>query len=152
MMFVNDIVTSINTDLDGIFSIGELKLFLILFADDQVLFSTSPTTLQTMLNDKETYCNVCGLKINVAKSKVLIFKKSIEPTLYGFYLYNEIVTLFKYVLRCILFLKTEIGTEHKNVSQNMPQKQCIDYFQFLINMSLNPQRNVNYLILLFYPY
>ena len=100
MMFVNDIVTSINTDLDGIFSIGELKLFLILFADDQVLFSTSPTTLQTLLNDIETYCNVCGLKINVAKSKVLIFEKSIEPTLYDFYLYNEkleIVTSFKYL-------------------------------------------------------
>ena len=100
MMFVNDIVTSINTDLDGIFSIGELKLFIILFADDQVLFSTSPTTLQTMLNDIETYCNVCGLKINVAKSKVLIFEKSIEPTLYDFYLYNEkleIVTSFKYL-------------------------------------------------------
>ena len=136
MMFVNDIVTSINTDLDGIFSIGEiqLKLFLILFADDQVLFSTSPATLQTMLNDIETYCNV-------------------EPTLYDFYLHNEkleIVTLLKYL--GVHFLKTEIGTEHKNVSQNMPQMQYIDYFQFLINMSLNPQRNVNYLILLFYPY
>ena len=34
MMFVNDIMTSINTDLDGIFSINDFKLFLILFADD----------------------------------------------------------------------------------------------------------------------
>ena len=57
MMFVNDIITRINTDLDGIFSTEELKLFLVLFADDQVLFSTSPTALQSMLNDTETYCN-----------------------------------------------------------------------------------------------
>ena len=75
MMFVNDIVTSINTELDGIFTIGELKYSLSFFSDYQVLFSTSPTTLQTILNDIETYSNVCGLKINVAKSKVLIFEK-----------------------------------------------------------------------------
>ena len=100
MMFVNDIVTSINTDLDGIFSTGELKLFLILFADDQVLFSTSPTSLQSMLNDVETYCNACGLKINVAKTKALIFEKSTRHSHYDFFLYNEkleIVTSFKYL-------------------------------------------------------
>ena len=100
MMFVNDIIASINTNLDSIFSTGELKLFLILFADDQVLFSTSPTSLQSMLNDVETYCNECGLKINVAKTKALIFEKSTRYFHYDFFLYNEkleIVTLFKYL-------------------------------------------------------
>ena len=63
MMFLNDIMISINTDLDGFFTINELKLFLILFsddlisfADDQVVFTTSPIALQSMLNDFETYC------------------------------------------------------------------------------------------------
>ena len=37
MMFVNDIIANINTNLDGIFTVDELKLFLILYADDQVL-------------------------------------------------------------------------------------------------------------------
>ena len=100
MMFVNDIITSINTDLDGIFSTEELKLFLVLFADDQDLFSTSPTTLQSMLNDIETYCNAWGLKFNVAKTKVLIFEKSSRNTHYNFYLYNEkleAVSSFKYL-------------------------------------------------------
>ena len=75
MLFVNDILSNINSDLDGIFTINELKLFLIMFADDQVLFSTSPTSLQLMLNDIETYCNTWKLKINVNKTKVLIFEK-----------------------------------------------------------------------------
>ena len=57
MLFVNDILSNINSVLDGIFTINERKLFLIMFADDQVLFSTSPTLLQLMLNDIETYCN-----------------------------------------------------------------------------------------------
>ena len=75
MMFVNDILANINTDLNGLFSMDELNLFLILYADDQVLFATSPESLQSMLHDIETYCNTCGLKINVNKTKVLIFEK-----------------------------------------------------------------------------
>ena len=50
-IFVNDTVDNIKTDLSNIFSINELKLFLILYADDQVLFATSPETLQSLLND-----------------------------------------------------------------------------------------------------
>ena len=68
MMFVNDIIANINTNLDGIFTVDELKLFLILYADDQVLFATSPTSLQPMLIDVEIYCNVWGLKIYVEKT------------------------------------------------------------------------------------
>lgn len=97
MMFVNDIVSSINTDLNGIFSTEDMKLFLVLFADDQVLFSTS---LQSMLNDIESYCTAYGLKINVAKTKVLIFEKSTRHTHYNFSLYNEnleVVNSFKYL-------------------------------------------------------
>ena len=49
MLFVNDIVNNINADLNYIFTIHELKLFLILFADDQVVFAKSPQTLQSIL-------------------------------------------------------------------------------------------------------
>ena len=100
MMFVNDIISNINTGLQGIFSVDEIQLFLILYADDQVLFATSPTTLQLMLNDIETHCNAWGLKINVSKAKVLIFAKGSRHTNYDFYLYGEkleIVTSFKYL-------------------------------------------------------
>ena len=100
MMFVNDIVKSVKTDLDGLFSTDELKLFLILYADDQVLFASSPTSLQSRLNDIENYCNTWGLKINIAKTKVLIFEKSNIHTNYDFYLYNEkleVVKSFKYL-------------------------------------------------------
>ena len=100
MMFINDIISNINTELNGIFSIDELNIFLILYADDQVLFATSPESLQSMLNDIETYCNTWGLKINVEKTKVLIFEKNNRHTNYDFYLYGEkleVVTSFKYL-------------------------------------------------------
>ena len=94
MMFENDTITSINTDLDDIFSTEELKLFLVLFADDKVLFYTSPTTLQSMLNDIETYCNAWGLKVNVAKTKVLIFEQSNRVQLLVFFCSSVPVMLF----------------------------------------------------------
>ena len=99
MMFVNDILTNINSNLEGIFTVDEVELFLLAYVDDQVLFSTSPTSLQSMLNDTELYCNTWGLKINVNKTKVLIFEKG-RHTSYNFYLYNQLlenVTSFKYL-------------------------------------------------------
>ena len=53
MMYVNDIPVNI----DGIFTLNELELFMLLYADDQAPIATSAQSLQHMLNDIETYCN-----------------------------------------------------------------------------------------------
>ena len=117
MMFVNDIMTNINTNLNDIFSIEDIKLFLILYADDQVLFATSPSSLELMLKDIENYCYTYKLKINTNKTKVMIFQKGGRHLTHDFYLYNEkleVVSSFKY-----------LGvTFFKNGSWNRTQK-CI---------------------------
>ena len=98
-MFVNDIVENINSNLEGIITINDIKFFLS-YADDQVLFSTSPTSLQSILKDIENYCIASQLKINTSKTKVMIFEKSNRHTNYNFYLYGELlekVTSFKYL-------------------------------------------------------
>ena len=107
MLFVNDIqfVDNIDTDLDNIFTINELNLFLISYADDQVVFATSPESLQSLLNDIENYCNLWGLKINTQKTKAMIFEKG-RQTHQDFYLNHtliETVESFKYL--CITFFK-----------------------------------------------
>jgi len=51
MLFINDLSLNINTDLDDIFTMNEIKYFLLLYADDQALFATSPNALQSMIND-----------------------------------------------------------------------------------------------------
>ena len=83
MMFLNDINQSINTDLDGILTVNDIKLFLFLYADDQVIFAKSPQTLQAMLLDLENYCNFWGLNINTTKTKTMIFEKG-RHTSYDF--------------------------------------------------------------------
>lgn len=99
MLFVNDILDNINANLGDIFTVDELKLFLILFADDQVLFAKSPQTLQSLLTDVENYCTTWGLKINVSKTKAMIFEKG-RRTHHDFFINNieiEMVDHFKYL-------------------------------------------------------
>ena len=99
MLFINDIVQNINTNLDDIFTIDELQLFLLLYADDAVVFAKSPEVLQLILNDIESYCTLWGLKINTRKTKAMIFEKG-RHTHFDFYLDNvklELVDSFKYL-------------------------------------------------------
>ena len=73
------------------------KLFLILFADDQVVFAKSPDTLQSFFNDIGNYCQLWDLKINTNKTKAMIFEKRIR-TNYDFNINNtalELIDSFK---------------------------------------------------------
>lgn len=119
MLFVNDIIDSINSDLDGIFTINETKLFLILFADDQVLFAKSPQTLQSLLTDVERYCETWRLKINTSKTKAMIFEKG-RRTQYDFFINNTVIELvdsFKY-LGITLFKNGSWYRSQKTISQH----------------------------------
>ena len=75
MMRMNDLLDNTNSDLEQTFTLNELELFLILYADDQVVFAKSAATLQSMLNDIETYCKLWNLRINTSKTKAMIFGK-----------------------------------------------------------------------------
>ena len=101
-MFINDIITNINTDLEGIFTIDELRLFLLSYADDQVLIETSPSSLRSILTDIENYCN----------TKVLIFEKAGRGTNYNFFLYNEKLEIVR-SFKCIGVFFFKNGTWHR---------------------------------------
>ena len=99
MLFINDIIQNVNSDFDNIFTIDELQIFILLYADDAVVFARSPEVLQSILNDIESYCTTWGLKINTVKTKAMIFEKG-RHTSFDFYLNNtklDIVTSFKYL-------------------------------------------------------
>ena len=53
LFFINDILANINSNIEGIFTKDELKIFILLFADDAALFAQTPAALQSMLNDPE---------------------------------------------------------------------------------------------------
>ena len=57
------------------YELSTLSLFLLMYADDMVLFSESIDGLQSLLNELSNYCEIWKLSINVEKSKVLVFRK-----------------------------------------------------------------------------
>ena len=99
MLFINDLVDNINANLENIFELDELMLFIILYADDAVVFARSKESLQSLLNDIQLYCGTWGLKINTRKTKVMIFEKG-RHTSCDLFLNNvklEVVQSFKYL-------------------------------------------------------
>ena len=123
MLFVNDIIENINSVIEDIFTLNEIKLFLILYADDQ----ESPETLQKILTDIENYCNMWGLKFNTQKTKGMIFEKGrrTHHAQHDFYIYKtalEVVESFKY-FGVTLF---------KNGNWNRSQKMYSKYASFAL--------------------
>ena len=74
LLFSNDILNYLNSNIDGLFTVNGIKLFLILF-DDAVLFAKTPKALQSLVRDFEQYCQEWGLRINVHKTKVMVFER-----------------------------------------------------------------------------
>ena len=76
-MFVNEIAVELsNVGQHGIqLQPGMLELFLLLFADDLALLSSTATGLQNELNQLSRMCEERLLKINIEKTKVMVFRK-----------------------------------------------------------------------------
>ena len=80
---------------------GLLKFFLLLYADDIVIFANSAEELQSNLNILEEYCNKWKLKVNISKTKVMVFRKGGRLPLNLQFLYQisplEVVNKFTYL-------------------------------------------------------
>ena len=100
-LYLNDIEdTFVNSGLEGI-DIDMFKMFMLLYADDIVIFANSAEELQQSLDVLLNYCNRWKLTVNVSKTKVMVFRKGgMLPRNMAFF-YNgerlEIVKEFKYL-------------------------------------------------------
>ena len=100
IFFINDLVNNIkpNSELD-LFFIDNLPLFALLYANDAVIFSKSSNGLQNMLDKLNIYCKRWNLKVNVEKTKVMIFEKG-RKTIADIYFDDEkleLIEAFKYL-------------------------------------------------------
>ena len=50
-----------------------MKIIVILYADDTVLFAENENELQDLLNDFQNYCTIWKLDINTETNKIVIF-------------------------------------------------------------------------------
>ena len=92
----NGIVCEANTDNIHTY----IKLLLLLFADDTVLFSNSKEDLQHILNLFEQYCDQGKLTVNISKTKILFFSSGRHAQNLHFLFKGkevEIVSEYKYL-------------------------------------------------------
>lgn len=154
MFFINDLINNVNSNLPGVVTLDDIRLFLLFYADDMVLLAKSPESLSKMLKDVETYCNTWGLKINVMKTKAMIFENG-RTSHYDFKIYNnsiEQVESFKY-LGINLFKNGNFNRSQKLIAQHasfslyklyqifenteLPVYQKIKLFDSLVGSTLN---------------
>ena len=73
-IFINDIHDIFDEPCKPL-KINGWKVNSLSYADDLVLLSESESGLQNTLSKLENYCNTWGLKVNIKKTKVVIFNK-----------------------------------------------------------------------------
>ena len=74
-----------------------VKMFILMYADDTVIFANTNSDLQYNLDVYNEYCKLWKLNVNVSKTKIMYFGKKRN---YNFYIANEeieIVDRFKYL-------------------------------------------------------
>ena len=99
--------------------IGMLKLHLLLYADDIVIFSNTSEGLQKGLDIQSDYCQKWKLTVNIDKTKVMIFQKGgILPRNLSFTFQGNVIEIVnKFVYLGISFSTGGSFTEtHKTLS------------------------------------
>ena len=100
-LFISDIENSLQENMDAGITLDQLSLYLILFADDAVIFSDTPEGLQLSLSKLQSYCETWNLTVNVDKTKIIVFRKGGLLSQRERWFYNgaeiEIVNQFNYL-------------------------------------------------------
>ena len=83
-IFLNDFKIFLSQNYDGLTIVSEsimnelnvfLKIFCLLYADDTLVLAECPKQLQKALDSLKIYCDKWALKVNLDKTKVIIFSK-----------------------------------------------------------------------------
>ena len=119
MFFINDIITCIEPHAEDTISVDDVVLFMLLYADDAVIFAQSAESLQNMLSDIQDYCNTWHLTINTNKTKIMVFEKGRHsyPKIYLNGTELEVVTSFRY-LGVELFKNANWARTQKHIAQH----------------------------------
>ena len=107
LFFINDLIEDINlNNQTDVVNINSFLMYLILFADDTVLFGKSPEILQELLDKLLIYCNKWSIEVNTDKTKIVVFRNGWQPIDNSFfYNDNEIEIVDSYVYLGMLLHK-----------------------------------------------
>lgn len=96
-LYLNDL----HNHLPGGISVAGTVVKVLLYADDIVLLAESPTILQEMIDVLYSYCSQWSLKVNLDKSKIMVFRECTRISRDISFTYGnnliEIVNEYKYL-------------------------------------------------------
>ncbi|MCG7867658.1 MAG: reverse transcriptase family protein, partial [Candidatus Thiodiazotropha taylori] len=132
-LFLNDIEEQfIMSGIEGL-DVNLFKVFMLLYADDIVIFSNTAEELQSSLDLLSEYCKRWKLKVNVSKTKVMVFRKGgILPRNLMFYYDGvalEITKQFKYL--GVVFTSGGSFAEAQNTLAGQAQKAIFKLNKYL---------------------
>ena len=100
ILFINDISNALDFSMMSEKDLNYLSLYMLLFADAIVLFTTDPHSLQSQLDAISNYSSMWELKINVDKTKICIFESRKSRNDISWFIYDkkvETVDHFRYL-------------------------------------------------------
>ena len=100
-IFINDLAIEIKEKHSGVKLNNELKVPILLYADDIILLATSANELKNMLKTVYNWCSKWRLKVNSTKTKIMHFRNKKKPLTEHVFKYGEetleVVHVYKYL-------------------------------------------------------
>ena len=133
-LFLNDMKSFLEPSMNGLSTLRDemarhnlndvnsnhiLKLFLLLYADDSVIFAEKPEELQLGLNLANEYCGKWNLKLNPQKCKIVIFSRGKVRKFPNFTIGNHDIE----VMPSFSYLGIKFNYNNK---MTIPQKDIVD--------------------------
>ena len=75
ILFINDMYENLVIQDDDAFTLNDLKISILLLADDTVLISYAPHGLQNLIDQLQAYCTKWGITDYIDKTVVMVFKQ-----------------------------------------------------------------------------
>ena len=133
-MYLNDLEDEFYIKGAKCIDVGMLKLFILLYADDIVIFSESPEEMQSSLDILNNYCNKWKLKVNIGKTKIMVFRKGgiLRRNLKFYFNNEELEIVNKYTYLGIVFTSGGSFSEAQCTLSGQAQKAIFKLKRYLI--------------------
>lgn len=127
-LLINDLELDLMHNDCPTIDIEEINLFILMYADDTVLLAETADGLQSLINQLGNFADEWGLSINIAKTKVLVFRKSwqLNNEEKWFYKGTEIEILNKFCyLGIMLNYNGKFNTTQKQLAEQATKAKFI---------------------------
>jgi hypothetical protein len=140
-LYVNDFEMYFLRDKCVPYECKNLSLYLLMYADDMVIFSENVNELQNQLNSLSSYSKLWGLTVNLQKTKIVVFRNGgrVKPTENWTYDGKplDIVDSFTY-LGIVFNYNNKFTVAEKQIS-DQGRKAAFALYSNIRSLCLNPE-------------